>query len=268
MADGIDPIKALVTTVTSHKETFQWTIIFLNFMQVKSLHWLWIRHGLQNHWAQPASLAWWNILRQCNLLLRLFVRRKTKVKSSWTWSLWLMSFWKWAFQSLWLILKDSGNGLQCWIRNFNHNISDHYNISRHGVRGGNRGEHTFDVIIVTVMHIDFALPGSWDFLRRAAHAQALQGQSRLPSVTFSGSLRASRVCCIVRACAVWTRKAALARAACSARLSAFAARAGIAAWSTCCRKNGALKPGFSTEPTVSVSVTDRNGSVRFGASLS
>ena len=71
-----------------------------------------------------------------------------------------------------------------------------------GVRGGNRGEHTFDVIIVTVMHIDFALPGSWDFLRRAAHAQALQGQSRLPSVTFSGSLRASRVCCIVRACAV------------------------------------------------------------------
>ena len=147
MADGIDPLKALVTTVTSHKENFQWTIIFLNFMQVKSLHWLWIRHGLQNHWAQPASLAWWNILRQCNLLLRLFVRRKTKVKSSWTWSLWLMSFWKWAFQSLWLILKDSGNGLQCWIRNFNHNISDHYNISRHGVRGGNRGEHIFDVII-------------------------------------------------------------------------------------------------------------------------
>jgi hypothetical protein len=62
---------------------------------------------------------------------------------------------------------------------FNHNMSAPYNISRHGVHGGNGGEHIFDVTIVTVMHLDFALPGSLDFLRRAAHAQALQGQPRL-----------------------------------------------------------------------------------------
>ena len=118
------------------------------------------------------------------------------------------------------------------------------------------------------MLIDSALPGSRDFLRRVLHTReacrawlgCLQWRSRdsracAASLSAVALARLSRVCCISRACCLFSAPAQLKHA--------LLLQAEVYTQDKSC----ALKPGFSTEPPVSVSVTDRNGSLRFGASL-
>ena len=101
--------------------------------------------------------------------------------------------------------------------------------------------------MMIMMLMDSALPGSWDGVWR----QASRGAHAPLSRVLHALTRLSRVLPVLSACAAHPHL-------------------GVEIHTLDNAVACALKPGFSTEPepTVSVSLTDRNGSVRFGASLS
>ncbi len=112
------------------------------------------------------------------------------------------------------------------------------------------------------MLIDSALPGSWDFLPRVQHTRRPCRAS--PGCWLPAALtRVLRNVWRSRGDRAWCLLCAHAPLA-YARLLFFLVEIHIVAKTVSCT----LQPGFWTEPTVFVSVTDRNSAVRFTASLS